>query len=326
LQVVNNTLFYNFDVINRSNLNYSNFYIGSWQDPDLQIYSAYAIASLPSSNLSYSYSLSQNLIVDSLYKGLKVGSMILNGPLAPQNDGVDNNNNGLIDETDEKCLLNYSMHFRNDQSIMGNPQTANHFYQYLQSKWKDNTSLTYGINGYGGTTPVKYAFDGQPWDTTTWNCMEQADWRMVQSAGPVSFLAGDTITFEYAFVNHKDLTLPWNLQSTFEDYFHDVETIRNLYNQGNIPSCISLDLGVKHNKPASNITLFPNPAAQYFELQSNNEIINQVLIYDINGALINQYQINNQHTRIDIQLLSPGVYFIQANFNSKTEHFKLIKQ
>ena len=244
---------------------------------------------MPSSNLSYSYSQSQNSILDSLYKGLKVGSVILNGPLALQNDGVDNNN-GQIDEVNEKCLLNYSMNFSNDQSIMGNPQTENHFYQYMQSKWKDNTSLTYGINGYGGTTPVNYAFNGQPWDTATWNCTEAADWRIVQSAGPVSFLAGDTITFEYAFVNHKDLTLPWNLQSTFDDFYKDVQTIRNLHNQGNIPSCISLDLGVKQNKPASNIKLFPNPAEEYFELQSNNEIINQVLIYDINiKSIINMH-------------------------------------
>jgi hypothetical protein len=57
----------------------------------------------------------------------------------------------------------------------------------------------------------------------------------------------------------------------------------------------------------------------------NNDINNQVLIYDINGALINHYQINNQHTLIDIQELSAGIYFIQANCNSKTEHFKLIK-
>lgn len=58
----------------------------------------------------------------------------------------------------------------------------------------------------------------------------------------------------------------------------------------------------------------------------NNDINNQVLIYDINGALVNQYQINNQHALIDIQMLSAGIYFIQANCNSKTEHFKLIKQ
>jgi len=326
LQVVNNTLFYNFDVINRSNTTYNNFIIGSFQNPNLQIYSDNTVASLPSRNLSYSSSKSQNLLVDSLYKGLKVGTAILNGPLAPQGDGLDNNNNGQIDETDEKCLLNYSMNFRNDQSVMGNPQTANHFYQYMQSKWKDNTPLTYGINGYGGTTPVNYAFNGQPWDTTTWNCNEAAHWRIVQSAGPVNFLAGDTITFEYAFVNHKDLTLPWNLQSTFEDYFSDVQTIRNLYNQGNIPSCIALDLATKKNSASFEIKLFPNPAQQYFELQSNNEIINQVLIYDINGALINQHQTNNQHTKIDIQELSAGIYFIQANCNSKTEHFKLIKQ
>jgi hypothetical protein len=326
LQVVNNTVFYNFEVINRSSTNYYNFYIASFQDPDLQIYSDNAVATLPASNLSYSYAQSQDSLVDSLYNGLKVGAVILNGPFAPQSDGLDNNNNGQIDETNEKCLLNYSMNFRNDQSVIGNPQNANHFYQYMQSKWKDNTPLTYGILGYGGTTPVNYAFNGQPWDTTTWNSNESADWRIVQSAGPVNFLAGDTITFEYAFVNHKDLTLPWNLQSTFEDYFTDVQTISNLYNQGNIPSCISLDLRVKKMKAITNIKLFPNPAQHYFELQSNNEIINQVLIYDINGALINQYQINNQHILIDIQKLSAGIYFIQANCNSKTEHFKLIKQ
>jgi hypothetical protein len=56
----------------------------------------------------------------------------------------------------------------------------------------------------------------------------------------------------------------------------------------------------------------------------NNDINNQVLIHDINGALINQ--INNQHALIDIQNLSAGIYFIQANCNSKIEHFKLIKQ
>jgi hypothetical protein len=76
----------------------------------------------------------------------------------------------------------------------------------------------------------------------------------------------------------------------------------------------------------TDINLHPNPAQQYFELNSNEENINQVMIYDINGALINQYQINNQHAQIDIQMLSAGIYFIQANCNSKTEHFKLIKQ
>ena len=76
------------------------------------------------------------------------------------------------------------------------------------------------------------------------------------------------------------------MQCTFDDFYKDVQTIRNLNKQDNIPSCISLDLGIKINKPASNITLFPNPEQHYFEIQSKNEIIKQVLIYDINGALI----------------------------------------
>ena len=325
LQIVNNSIFYHFDIINRSNNNYTNFYLGAWQDPDLQIYNDNSVASLPSSNLSYAYSKSQNSVTDSLYNGLKIGSVILDGPIAPQGDAKDNNNNGLVDEPNEKCLLNFSMNYKNDAGVMGNPQTTNHFYKYLQSIWKDNFNLTYGMSGYGGITPVKYAFDGQPWDTTSWNCNEAADWRILQSAGPVTFLSGDTINFEYVIANHSDLTLPWNLQSTFQDFYSDTEIIRNLYNQGNVPSCINLDLSFKKKSTISNITLFPNPAAQYFELQSNNEIINQILIYNINGALMNQYQINNQYALVDIQDLSAGIYFIQANCKLKSEHLKLIK-
>jgi hypothetical protein len=326
LQVVNNTLFYNFEVINRSNFNYHDFFVGIWRDSDLGFYSDEYIATKPDLNLNYAYLKFDGANPDSLNEVHKNGCIVLNGPTAILNDSIDNNNNGQIDEFDEKCLMSYGMVFKNDASAMGNPSVADHFYQYMQSKWKDNTPLTYGNDGYGDTLPVKFGFDGQPWDTTTWNCNEAADWRTLQSAGPVSFLAGDTINFEYAFVNILNSNLPWQSAANFQNFYQDVETIRNLYNQGNIPSCISLDLGVKQNKPPSNITLFPNPAQQYFELQSNSEIINQVLIYDINGALINQYQINNQHTQIDIQELSAGIYFIQANCNSKTEHFKLIKQ
>jgi hypothetical protein len=323
---VNNTLFYNFEVINRSNVNYHDFFVGIWRDSDLGFYSDEYIATKPDLNLNYAYLKFDGANPDSLNEVHKNGCIVLNGPIAQTNDGIDNNNNGQTDEVDEKCLMSYGMVFKNDASAMGNPSVADHFYQYMQSKWKDNTPLTYGNDGYGDTLPVKFGFDGQPWDTTTWNCNEPADWRTVQSAGPVNFLAGDTIIFEYAFVNQFNSMLPWQSAANFQNFFNDVEVIRNLFNQGNIPSCISLDLGVKQNKPASNITLFPNPAQQYFELQSNNEIINQVLIYDINGALINQYQINNQHTQIDIQMLSAGIYFIQAICNSKTEHFKLIKQ
>lgn len=326
LQVVNNTVFYNFEVINRSNINYQNFFIGNWRDSDLGIYTDEFIATKPDLNFNYAYIPFNGLGPDSLNQVHKNGCIVLNGPTAELNDNIDNNNNGQIDEMDEKCLLSYNMIFKNDASAMGNPSAANHFYQYMQSKWKDNTPLTYGNDGYGDTLPVKFGFDGQPWDTTTWNCNEAADWRTVQSAGPVNFLAGDTIIFEYAFVNHFNSSLPWQSAANFQNFYQDVETIRNLYNQGNIPSCISLDLGIKKNKTTTNINLFPNPAQQYFELQSNNEIINQVLIYDINGALINQYQINNQHVQIDIQMLSAGIYFIHANTKSKSAHFKLIKQ
>ncbi len=326
LQVINNTIFCNFEIINRSSNNYDNFIIGNFCDPDMQyLYDDY-VASYPSLNLTYTYSKPESASVDPSYKGLKIGNTILNGPFAKPNDGIDNNNNGQIDEPNEKCLLSHAMIFKNDQSTMGNPSQPNHYYQYMQTLWKDNSPLTYGGNGYGGSAPTKFFFDGQPWDTTTWNCNEIADWRMVQTSGPVIFNAGDTINYEYAIVNYANPSMPWDNAAVFQDFYSDVQTIRNSYYQNNITSCLQLDLGMNNKQLTSEIKLFPNPAQHYFELQSNNEMINQVVIFDINGSLINQYQINNQHAQIDIQDLSQGIYFIQANSKSKSTYFKLIKQ
>ena len=35
--------------------------------------------------------------------------------------------------------------------------------------------------------------------------------------------------------------------------------------------------------------------------------------------------INNQHALIDIQNLSPGIYFVKVNTGSKNTHVKLVK-
>ncbi|MFN5710979.1 MAG: T9SS type A sorting domain-containing protein, partial [Bacteroidota bacterium] len=325
LQVVNNTLFYNFEVINRSNVNYHDFYIGIWRDPDLALYSDDYTATKPELNLNYAYLKFGGANPDSLNEVHKNGCIVLNGPTAILNDNIDNNNNGQTDEVDEKCLMSNGMIYRNDPSAMGNPTAANHFHQYMQSKWKDNSPLTYGNDGYGDTLPVKFGFDGQPWDTTTWNCNVPADWRTVQAAGPVNFLAGDTINFEYAFVNILNSNLPWQSAANFLTFYQDVETIRNLYNQGNIPSCIALDVSTKNNLLSNEIKVFPNPAQQYFVLQSNGENIEQVVIYDLNGRFVLQQQINALQAQIDLADLCNGMLFIQAATKSKNTHFKLMK-
>ena len=61
------------------------------------------------------------------------------------------------------------------------PEQPSHFYNYLQSIWKDGTAMTYGGSGYsttGAGIPTRYMF---PWSTDVvgWgtNCAPQPDWR-----------------------------------------------------------------------------------------------------------------------------------------------------
>ena len=51
------------------------------------------------------------------------------------------------------------VYYNNDFSITGNPENAQHIYNYLRARWKDNTPMVYnGTNGYGSGTPCDFIF------------------------------------------------------------------------------------------------------------------------------------------------------------------------
>ncbi len=330
LKVVNKTIFYEYDIINRSNINYQDFYVGNWRDPDIGVYYDDFVACNIPLNLSYCYNSDEQDGSGSgnsygAYPPL-TGNTILRGSKAIPNDGIDNNNNGIIDEVNEENLMMHNLNFRNDQSQQGNPMFPAQFFNYLKSIWKDNTPLTTGNSGYGGTTPTSYSFDGSPWDTATWNCNEAADWRSVQSSGPSNFAAGDTIHFAYAFVNKIDSVNTYGTQNYYESFFNDVNTIRQLYYMDSIPSCLAMNLGLKDEITNPElITIFPNPSSNFINIKSLNYPIDNIQVYNLQGALIKTQSPNSKSTSINIENLSDGIYVIKVQNLKQTKNFKVIK-
>ena len=56
--------------------------------------------------------------------------------------------------------------------------------------------------------------------------------------------------------------------------------------------------------------IFPNPAQDYFQLNMQSELVNEVCIYKMNGEkvrVINSFQTDNL---IDISKLLPGIYIV----------------
>lgn len=72
------------------------------------------------------------------------------------------------------------------------------------------------------------------------------------------------------------------------------------------------------------IALTPNPATNFVVLQTA-EKIDRVRVTDINGRLIKTLQPSSGN-KIDIQLLPPGIYWMQISIGGETRSYKLVKK
>lgn len=72
-----------------------------------------------------------------------------------------------------------------------------------------------------------------------------------------------------------------------------------------------------------NIGLFPNPVKDNFSLQTNNEQVEKIKVFDINGRLVKAFQKEQQY--YSISELNNGIYFVSIKLNNGELIKKLIK-
>jgi hypothetical protein len=334
LKVINNTTFYNYQFINRSSLNYDSLYIGVWND--FQAYEVYPnpISSVPSQNCIVSRSCCKNEItlLPFLSAPLSFTQLFLNGPLADAFDNVDNDNDSVIDETNERSLMNHFIcYYNNSNSIAGNPTTPQHYYNYLQSKWKNGTHLTYGGNGQtSGPTTNFFNGDFLSVDTAGWSDEHGAVTRALSSIGPLKFNVQDTIEYEYAFLYNRDFqAIDFNEYYSKTSLLNDYKQIRRCYAAQNFPTCIPMNVGLnKPSKESIQITAYPNPANHEIHIQCLDDILHQsatVSVYNAFGQLCIQKPMTSNNITLPIVDLQAGLFQLVIRMdNGKMAQFKFV--
>lgn len=212
---INNMTFYKYKVINRSTISVNSCYFGVWVDSDLGAYDDDYVGCDVTRGLGYTYNGDAN---DGTSATAQPGAYGANppalgvdffqGPAADPGDGIDNNHNGVTDEAGEQIIMSKFLYYNNDFTIIGNPENATHYYNYLIGLWKDGTPFTYGGNGYGGAVTCNYMFPGtsdpqnygtngtvppfQGWSesNTGQGANVPFDRRFLQSAGPFTLQPG----------------------------------------------------------------------------------------------------------------------------------------
>lgn len=335
------TTFYDYKIINRSTTSYHDVYTTLWSDDDLGYYGDDYIGCNVQENYGYCY----NGDGDDGINGYGIyppaqGFAIMKGPLAPTNDGIDNDNNGIIDELNEKLGLSKFISYNNSFSGIPfqqiDPASAQEYYQYMTGYWRDGTPFTCG--GYGGSVQTNYVFPGDPNGTvssdpanTCGNWIETStpnDRRLLMSCGPFDFSPGEVKELEYAFVTSFDSSQANNSLLPLIKLKSDIQKVRAFYALTNKPNCLqSITIGVNEILDSKAVSIYPNPAKQKVTVsftQSTLGKINYQLV-DVLGREVLNGETDKTEFTVDMGSINTGVYFFRLEQNNSIIVKKIVK-
>ena len=254
---VEDATFLRFEVVNKSERLYTDYYFGYWLDIDIGLFADDYIGCDTNSNLGFGYN----------------GDAVDEGPFGygthPPALGIH-----ILSSPEDLGMTNF-MYYENDFSLRGVPETPADYYNYLRSVFKNGSHLVdNGINGYPPTSSgpnTNYMYPGDPgWCGGTSSGWSESsadggsgnspfDRRMLLSSGPVDFGAGDTLIYDFAVVWGRGL---------YNDNKGSVcelkSIVSNLQNWWNPNTCLNVVLG-NEPKPESNqldFEVFPNPSLE----------------------------------------------------------------
>lgn len=245
---VNNMTFYRYDILNKAASPIGQFYMGQWVDADLGCFNNDYVGCDTALSLGFAYN-GTGTDPDCATRGYGVnvpiiGTDYFEGPFADLNNGIDDDQDGLVDEgTDgldndgdgvvdnieerEKLGMSTFTYYNNDFTITGNPETAVHFYNYMVGFWKDGTPFTSDVcNAYGGAVRTTYMFPSDPdgpafpssWSECSCN-NTPADRRWLQASGPFTLQPGAR--------NNITVGAVWVRQSSQSGCAADIDLLRN---------------------------------------------------------------------------------------------------
>ncbi len=313
--------FYDFKIINRSNQAYSQVYLGMLVDFDLGNYFDDLMGTDVQRNLAYVFNGDEN--DEGLYGyGLNppsAGVVILKGPLADSNDGIDNNRNGVVDEFNEHVSL--SNVFQSNQACMS--QTPNNLYEAIQSIGTMYDHLRYGDLGcelnapeadfiYPGHTDTIFGWGiggnaQNPNPIHPWYDSLTTDKKAYMGMGPLNFEPGEVLTFSAAVVFGRDQF--GGVSGGKEAMFTNSDVCQNVFDKLYANNYVHME-----EEAILKLSIYPNPTREEIRLEGlDPEKETRVNLYNLSGALILSEKIKTTHHSLQIGQNQAGVYILEVS-------------
>lgn len=348
---LDNTVFVNYRIVNRSANIFTDSYLGVWTDFDLGNAQDDFLGSAPEQNMYFAYNgdafdQSQGGAIG--YQDLLPAQAVvfLAGPYLDPN-GIDDlpsitpghfNAYGFGDTSivdNERLGMTSFMYHNNSIGVTGDPSTDADYYNMLRGQWKDGSATVYGGTGYtsGCTAPfscvqASYMFSGDedplgigtsgvP-QTPTWSEASAGnnpgDRRGIGASGPFTFFPYSTRELDIAYVFAQltsSTTDPYDAVNLLKQYVASLPALDQLGACQDSLSTIVPDKDGDDNL----IQVFPNPTnGDVISIKGEKQESAQLL--NLLGEVISSFEIQKGTQTFNISHLAKGVYVIKTTSQS----------
>ncbi len=299
---LDSTTFAHFRIYNRGNIDLTDFRFGLWTDWELGNGSDDFVGCDTSNNVMFAYNGDNN------------------------DEGV--NSYGFNPPSSGIVALNQPMKYFTyfDGAIASSINTPANYQQLLSGYWPNGSPWLYGDDGFSGTIPTNYVFQGNPIISSDWTMLSQGniapdDMKALMVMPEISLPVGSSVCHDFAVLysrgsgqdaigNANELI---NLAATAKS---DFDAMTN-YN------CNQVTLGQKELR-VDQIELYPNPTSGSFTLSFGDEAISgQVIVTDMRGRVILEEKISNENVKFLTLDTQSGIYNVSIKTEFNTIHKKL---
>lgn len=296
---LDNTLFVDYLVSNKSTNIYDSLFFSTWVDFDLGNYADDYIATDSVRNMIYAFNGDDN---DEGALGYGTtppaqACVILNEPLWS------------------------SMYYSNtNDTVMGNPNTPTNYYNCMKGMWMDGTPKTGSGSGHNTTGAItRFSFPGNPCERTGWwegeSNIEPGDRRILASITPRTLYPDQSINVTMAFVYARAESGD-NIASVCA-LNTAVDSVKAWYKNN-----VSTGTMEVLKKPAV-FTIYPNPAKHEITIEGDGIKGGELAIYSITGKKMKTI-IVGELTKVAVNDLPAGVYVLQLTTDKGASTQRLI--
>jgi len=227
-----------------------------------------------------------------------------------------------------KPMTNY-LNF-NDQFPLGIPYYDYQFHNYQKGILQDSSFLTYGSWGYNGSQPTHFMFPGDPLDTLSgWTMLTAgyfpSNFIGVGSHGPFDFLPGQEISFDFAFVFGRDYQ--GNNLTSVHTMKERIETVKFFYDNDSTPCGGSFNMDLAEYLKPGKLLVFPNPTDDYIKIRGlSTGKRGKAMIYNMLGRCVLKQEFTSGDIRIYMGHLNSGMYSLLIMTGGQLYTQKIVKR